>query len=452
MEGKIIKDIEKKCKEAAILFINGAFEDAAIIYHAVLKINSEHYVALVYSGYISLLCNRLMEAEEYLNQAIKIKPKESQAKGLLAEVLYRKDDFKNAAPLYRSLGRNALAQKLESIELENAEKGKPYRIKNNSNTTIIPFIQTDPLPVIQVTFNEGNNEKKCVGKSANLFIDTGAGEIILDNDLAIELGIKNLGSEKGAFGGGKEGQISHGRLNTMKIGNFTVNNIPVNMMQIRGPIESVFGGLKIDGVIGTVFLYHFLSTIDYKKGRLILRALSEVTQGNSEQKAANLDQKDESLEPIEKNTETVKENSVQKTAHNNSYIVPFYMADNHYMVARGKLNQKTPIMYFVDTGLESHAFTCPKSVVDAAGIKLDRSKARKDIGGGGNYNSIPFEIDTLSLGDYERCNLHGLFGPFPTQFENAFGFTINGLISHEFFRNCALTMDFKDMRYTMNNE
>jgi hypothetical protein len=38
------------------------------------------------------------------------------------------------------------------------------------------------------------------------------------------------------------------------------------------------------------------------------------------------------------------------------------------------------------------------------------------------------------------------FGPFSPQLENAFGLRIGGLISHEFFRPYALTIDFSGMR------
>jgi hypothetical protein len=166
-----------------------------------------------------------------------------------------------------------------------------------------------------------------------------------------------------------------------------VRNVPANMFAVRRFSDLDFGGRRVDGVIGTVLLYHFLSTIDYPGGALVLRRRTL-----------------ENLRAFEQ-------------APHTSYVMPFWMAGDHYIVAWGKINQCEPMLFFLDTGLV----------------------------GGGWVREIPFPIQTLSLGEITQHDTHGIYmGPFPLEY--ACGFRIGGLISHEFFRPWALTFDFTSMR------
>jgi hypothetical protein len=60
------------------------------------------------------------------------------------------------------------------------------------------------------------------------------------------------------------------------------------------------------------------------------------------------------------------------------------------------------------------------------------------------------DIKQICLDDLCLKNLHGVYGAFPTQLEKSFGFTISGLVSHEFFRKYSLTIDFKEMKYILS--
>jgi len=174
----------------------------------------------------------------------------------------------------------------------------------------------------------------------------------------------------------------------------------------------------VDGIIGTVLLYHFLATMNYLKGELILQPRTR--------------------EYLQQFTKTV-ENQGQ-------IEVPFWMAGDHYMVAWGTVNRSQPMLFFVDTGLAGGGFSCPESTLKEAGIQLQESSAGEGIGGGGKLRIIPFVAEELTLGKASEQNIHGSYmGAFPL--ENALGFHIGGLISHEFFRHFALTMDFTGMRY-----
>jgi hypothetical protein len=120
------------------------------------------------------------------------------------------------------------------------------------------------------------------------------------------------------------------------------------------------------------------------------------------------------------------------------------------MMAKGRVNNSDTLMFFIDTGLAGNAFTCPKSTLRKSGLTYQKNMRSKGLGGGGNFINYPMEIEKICLGDICASDLHGVYGTFPKQIEKSFGFNVNGLISHEFFRNYSLTIDFVEMKYIIS--
>jgi len=305
----------------------------------------------------------------------------------MSEIYHRQKQFSKAAPLYKASGREAMAKKMEYFS-----NIQPYQMDNGFNEISIKFIVTDPLPIVEVIVN---NEYK-----GYFIIDTGGGEIILSDDFARKSKANLLGIEKGSeFGGGKKSPMGHGAISSFKIGELKVEYVPIITLNLN---QLKLGRYKIDGIIGTVFLYQFLSIIDYKNGQLILR---NKTRYN--------------FENIINNCPTCK-------------IIPFVITDDHFMMAKGNVNNSDTMMFFVDTGLAGNAFTCPKSTLKKYELAYDKMQKNKGLGGGGYFYTYPMEIDSICLGDLCVKKLHGEYGAFPKQIENSFGFKISGLISHEF--------------------
>lgn len=244
-------------EEGEFLFKEGKFEEAAKFFEKAAEEEPENIDSFLRLAEISLFSNRLDEAEKWLNKVFKLRPDEKKAKSLLAEVYYRQDDFKKASLLFRDLGRNAAAEKYASFRGQ-----KPYRIKSKTRITALDFVITDPLPVVGVRVN-GSEE-------VNFIIDTGASELVIDSDFAEEIGAQKFGSETGTFAGGKKAPYEQGRVDSLVLGDFLIQNVPVHMMNVRQFSKPIFRDLRIDGIIGTVLFYHFLSTLDYEQGKLIL--------------------------------------------------------------------------------------------------------------------------------------------------------------------------------------
>jgi len=402
--------IERKLESADSLFRAGEFLEAEKSYIEALSEDPENHPALARLGYIALLGNRLDDAQKWLTGAIKLKPEESAPKALLAEVFYRRDEFQQAASLLHAIGKEAMARKLESFN-----DLPPYQIEGEDEVVNLGFVITDPLPVVRVRVNGS--------ELVNFIIDTGGSEVIVDTEFAEEIGVMLFGSETGTFAGGIQAGFQHGRVDSLTLGDFTVKNLPVHVMDVRRFSQPILRGRRVDGIIGTVLLYHFLSTLDYPEGQLILRRRT----------GQNLKQVEQEAEEQE------------------SITVPFWMADDHYMVAWGKVNKSQPMLFLVDTGLAGGGFMCPESTLKKANIKLQEERAGEGIGGGGKVRAVPFVVDELVLGDAREYNIQGLYTDnFPS--ENAFGFHIGGLISHGFFKHYALTLDFAKMRYFLKRK
>ncbi len=389
---------------AAAIFKQGKFAEAEKAYLYALDRRPQNPEVLTRLGSIALLSNRHADAEKWLGQALAAKPGDPAASALLAESLYRRDDFAKAAPLFRAAGNSAKAEQLESFK-----DARPYALQAEAERASLKFVMTDPLPVVQVMVNGY--------PAVNFFIDTGAGEVILDPAFAKEIGAAEYGSQTGTFAGGKKAAYVYGRVDTLNLGDFMVKNVPVQIMDVRRFSVPVFRGLRVDGIIGTVLLYHFLSTLDYPGGALVLRPafddVARIFRDEAERRGA--------------------------------LSAPFWMAGDHFMVGWGVVNTSAPMLFFVDTGLAGGGFTCPESTLRAAGIKLETSQAVQGIGGGGAVTVVPFKVEQLSFGRAKQKDVTGLSsGPFPL--EDALGFHIGGLVSHGFFRSYALTFDFRAMK------
>jgi hypothetical protein len=110
------------------------------------------------------------------------------------------------------------------------------------------------------------------------------------------------------------------------------------------------------------------------------------------------------------------------------------------------------MLFFADTGLAGGGFTCPKSTMAEADIKLPSGPEFEGQGGGGKMKVQLFKVDELSFGPVIGRDIQAFAGVFPEAMEYSQGFRIGGFISHQFFRPYALTIDFSGMRFVLTGE
>ena len=398
---------------AARLFEAGKFAQSGELYARLAARNPRNYSAILQLGRIALLANRLDEARKWLEKAIDLRPSGVDAKVMLAEVFYRQDDFQKAAAALNGVdvSNNKLIKDqyptLNVAKLKSFKGQKPYEINGSGETTRLKFLRTDPLPVVSVRVNGG--------PEVTFFIDTGGSEVALDTDFAREVGSPRFGTVQGTFSGGQHADVQLGRINSLTLGDWTIRNVPVAMLPLRQLSEGL-GVKRIDGILGTTLFYHFLATMDYPRGELVLRRKT----------AKDLEQ-------------FTAASSAKRVA------VPFWMASDHFMVGWGRVETKPPVLLFVDTGLAGAGVKLAHSVIEASGIKLEEDKATEGAGGGGTLKIVPYTVHRLSFGGVQDRNVAGLYdGPFP--WENTFGFHLAGMVGHEFFKPHAVTFDFENMK------
>ena len=120
-------------------------------------------------------------------------------------------------------------------------------------------------------------------------------------------------------------------------------------------------------------------------------------------------------------------------------------------MARGSLNDKTGLTFFVDSGLASKAaFTAPIQTLQYVGIPVPETKENKDGvgGGGGTFATGSFPIKKLGMGPLSQKEVLGDYGTRPPETLWSAGFIQDGLISHQFFRQySSWTIDFDSMKY-----
>jgi hypothetical protein len=394
------------------LFQAGKFAEAGKLYSQIVTQNPEDYSATLHLGRIALLSNRLDDAQKWLEKAIALKPGDADPKVMLAEAFYRRDDFQKAVASLKGVdvSSNKLITEqypcLNVAKLESFKGQTPYELHGNGTSTRLKFVRTDPLPVVNVRVNGGDE--------VTFFIDTGGSEVALDTEFAKELGVPQFGSVQGTFSGGQHTDVQLGRIESLTVGDWTIKNLPTAMLPLRQLSEGL-GVKQMNGIIGTTLFYHFLATMDYPRGELVLRrkdakSLEEFTKS-----------------PVKRVT------------------VPIWMASDHFMVGWGRVETIPPTLLFVDSGLVGAGVKLAESVIKDAGIKLEENKATEGAGGGGTLKIVPYTVHQLSFGDIKEENVPGLYdGPFP--WENMFGFHLAGMVGHDFLKPYAVTFDFQNMQ------
>jgi len=392
---------EDMLRRAEGLFQEGQFEKAAEAFREILDKDPAQQKALVGLGQVALLKNDYQTAESSLKKALALDPNNKDAKRFMAEVNFRQDRYIEAAGYLRDIGQQGMADRLEAFG-----DRRPNQIEGAVEKTEIPFLQTDPLPVVLLRVN---------GREASFVIDTGAPTLILDKGFAESIGVKKLGQREGTFAGGLKAVVNLGTADVVQLGDYTVRNVPVSFNET--PMRIPFQTEKpIGGILGTCLLYHFIFSLDYPGGKLVLRRPTP---------------------ELSKKLRAADEAS-------GAIVMPFWMAGDHFIVVWGRVNNSAPHLFFVDTGMAGGGFLTGEEFAAGAAIKL--GEAGEGIGGGGTVSFRQVVVDRLSLGDAVEENVNGAVSATPPL---RIGFRMPAIISHQFFRPYRLTFDFLAMTLSL---
>jgi hypothetical protein len=287
-----------------------------------------------------------------------------------------------------------------------------------SEKAIIPFLATDPLPVIQAEIK---------GQLYNFLVDTGAGDIFINEKLAASLDIFEIGNVgESVFAGDKKAKIKYGILDSITFNDVKIKSLPVILhpSKIMGALSTIHrkNKIKLDGIIGTGVFKEFFTTMDYPAGQLIFSPKGRqkiVTDGKS----------------IE---------------------VPFVLTSTHLMISKGEINGKK-VNVFLDSGLavDKPAMLLPMGTIAYTNTLITKKGFGIGPGGAGitfiRYGH--FSVDTFKLGELVSAkSVSGMTGIFPESiyFNDEVGFYIDVLVSHNFLKDYVWTIDFDSMLMSFN--
>lgn len=409
-------DKEIRFEYGKLLYQSGDFSQARDVFEPLVKDPEPSVDALSIAAELEYLLANYKKAEKLYKHLIELK-KEDTAGQVMAKVglvltYYQTNQYRKAKEIEFPPG-----VKLPNWELMKSFEESPYQKEwhNEEKVSIVPFLMTDPLPILTLEFNE---------VPVHVVFDTGADTFILDNEVAAEMGIEWVSKAVGSFGGGKKSEVGFGKVERVRMGDITLKQVPIAILPTKRFSAGFEGGkYTLGGFIGTAALKQFLSTLDYKNGWLILR------------------------ERTNENVAKLKEELEGRIAAE----VPFVLKATHFMMARGSLNDKDGLTFFVDSGLASAAcFSAPVQTLEYVGIPVPEKKVHEDSigGGGGKWASGAFPIKNIGLGSLSQSNVIGEYGSRPPESYWSLGFIQDGLISHLFLRQySSWTLDFDAMKY-----
>jgi hypothetical protein len=196
------------------LFKAGDFPAAERALGEAIQKAPDHYDAVLALAQLRLYANQYDGADRLLAIAARLRPDAPEPKRLQAESLYRRDRFAEATPLLRAAGQGPRAERLDAF------KDQPPNHIEGPEQTRVPFLQTDPLPLVTLTVN---------GKTGRFVIDTGGAELILDSDFAKSIGARSLSTVTAQFAGGLKAESHLGAVDSVTLGGITVHQVPVNI-------------------------------------------------------------------------------------------------------------------------------------------------------------------------------------------------------------------------------
>lgn len=346
---------------ALALYAEAKFEEAQSKLESILRRSPSDALARRLLGRIHLLHNRLPAAVEHLGEAVRLsKDRRGHVDVLAVQDLtwayYRMDDYARAAGGFRVLNETILESKYRTM----AGRRPPYTTTWRGDRAVVPFFERTPLPVLQIRVN---------GVGGLFIVDTGVGEIVLDRGFAAAARVEAPGG----------GAAEEGYIDTLELPGLQVRNVPVGVRELQ-PL----GTRKIDGVVGSAFLAHFVATLDQKRERLILgRPGSELPSSGPG--------------------------------------LLLYLWADRYFLTPGEVEGRATLL-LLRTGLQGRGF------VPSPTLQLQ----------------VP-QIRRVACGPL-RPRIEADTAGFPAGLDYAFGFPVGGLLGAEAFRGRSITLDMDRMR------
>ncbi len=351
------------------LFARGDFTGAAAAYAREAAAQPSDPGAMLGLARTRLYENHLDAASAYAAALLALDPGDATAKALRATIERRRRILDSAATLQLP-----------------------------ASGVVLPFVESEPLPAIRMSVD---------GKAGTFLIDTGGSDVTLDPEFAKEAGLTITGGHQGTFLGGRTAEVREAVAGRIEAGPVRLTGVGVTILPSRG--LRLYPDRIVDGVVGTVFLSRFLSTLDYPHRRLVLRNRSASLPENPQRR-----------------------------------LVPMWWVGDHFIFAQGSVNDLGQQLFNVDSGGAGVGFMPAAATVEAAHVKTFPKDAFQGMGGGGSVTVVPTVADRVCLGTVCESDVKGGYTPGGSPL-SIFPFAASGTVSHAFLEKYAVTFDFARM-------
>ena len=378
----------------------GRFDEAARGYQEILRKDPNNAHAARQRGYIALLSNRFVDAERYLTLAVRLAPDDLDAKQWLVDCYLRQDKYPQAVPLLRAIDDEPEAKWYEAV------RGQPYQISMGPSGRV-PWVSMDPLPVFEASVN-GLPPKRFGWDTGNT---EGVG---LSTQMAKDAGLEAV-AQITVNGGGQSGLTMFlGVLESFRMGDVELRNIPVSWSDLDGPHE--LGTEPDSGGIGAQVFAHFVTTLDWANQALVFRPR---TSGQARAVRA-------------------------EAARAGSQPLPMWI-DRRIPYTRGSINGSGPQVVCVNTGqADARALGMTMGTAERLEVRIDRSRPMFGATHGEVFKDYPCYPDQVGIGPAVARGIY-CAALDPRMSISTSQFDVLAAFGHTFFKPYTLTLDYAEM-------
>ncbi|MCB9704462.1 MAG: retropepsin-like domain-containing protein [Myxococcales bacterium] len=387
------KEVAEVVAHARIAWAAAHFEEAAEAASAALKLDAKESEALWILARAQVLMGRWKDAQKTLERAAKAGLRPELIAAQRAWIASHNRDYAAVAKALDATGEgNApLAAQYRTFA------GKPLVVSmaGDGCTSLVPLKQAKTtLPLVEIEIG---------GVEVMAMIDTGAADVILDDELAKQLKVP----VRSTTPLGRQGdEIGHGQLESITIGDATVKSVPVDIFS-TGTIAAMSASesKSVRAVIGVRFLELFQVTVDPDSSTLTL-----VNAGAPKCKKA-----------LEANRE--------------GSSVPFWIHETHFIYVMAAMNGAEGL-FLLNTGIQGVDMAATTKAFARAAIgppPLRRGQASL------------VRVDELAFGDHRSKGVVAAYGYFE-QSKSSDDFRVDGMLGLGALGLSRWTLDFADRR------
>ena len=249
------------------LLASGDFLLSIEEFRTALSFKQDEALAIAGLSMVHFYENRPQIALIGLRRALELEPGEPDYMFNYAQAAARTEHYREAADAYERFlriaprtdaDRRARIRGLIDFLRYLGAQGQLYD-PGGADRSVIPFDLANSRPVVSVYINGSK-------KPLRFVVDTGSGMCVVSIAAAEKYNVKAVarGGLARAVGGGGRFEIVYGFLNSLRIGDARITNIPVYLREFHNAQEPV------DGYIGLSVLAKYLASIDYGKREMTL--------------------------------------------------------------------------------------------------------------------------------------------------------------------------------------